>query len=360
MDWSKWDYYQDFEIDPAQVDADLTDFPVYLNGADLPSDHKIWTDAQASGGDVKASITDDTEIPIEIVTFDQAGNDFQIHVKLTTVSSTIATTARLNFANPADTAHAEDATYGSENVWNSDYLGVWHLDEDGNTDVGGYLDSTANDNDGTGVLMTGSSDVDAILGKGQDFTGAGDYIDTGIDDDNKPTGASTMSMWGIGEVSSGGSFTGIGWSGNTPKWGTLLGADDGDRAGFQIVDSGITPYSAVKTSMSPATDAAWYHYTGVFVPSTSVKLYLDGAEAASNTTSIPATQYTDTDVNFMIGRRGDSSYQWDGIIDEVRISETDLSADWISTEFNNQDSSSTFYSLPRAIQRHRNRIMSSS
>ena len=358
-DWSKWDYYQDFEIDPAQVDADLTDFPVYLNGADLPSDHKIWTDAQASGGDVKASITDDTEIPIEIVTFDQAGNDFEIHAKPTTVSSTVPTTVRLNFANPADTAHAEDAAYGRENVWNSDYFAVWHLGEDGNTDVGGYSDSTANDNDGTGVSMSPSSDVPGQIGMGQEFDATDpDYIQMST---QVLSGAAwSISAW-VYPHRYGGANTGNGifhqdavganlgtnlmvFDGNAPFGNNNLGGRTNASSGFLESDD---------NSISLNT---WQHVV-MTNNAGSVSWYVDSVAAG---TSAGNSGVAEVASNAYIGTWYDaaSNRSYDGVIDEVRAASVERAAAWISAEFNNQDSSSTFYSLPRAIQRHRNRVMS--
>ena len=51
--------------------------------------------------------------------------------------------------------------------------------------------------------------------------------------------------------------------------------------------------------------------------------------------------------NFHVGRQwfAGSGDPWDGIIDEVRVSTVERDADWISTEYNNQVSGSTFLSL---------------
>jgi hypothetical protein len=43
-----------------------------------------------------------------------------------------------------------------------------------------------------------------------------------------------------------------------------------------------------------------------------------------------------------------SSYNFNGIIDEARISNVARSADWITTEYNNQNSPATFYTIAAA------------
>jgi hypothetical protein len=40
---------------------------------------------------------------------------------------------------------------------------------------------------------------------------------------------------------------------------------------------------------------------------------------------------------------------YDGLLDEVRISTTVRSADWVATEYNNQSSPSTFYTVGAAV-----------
>jgi len=49
-----------------------------------------------------------------------------------------------------------------------------------------------------------------------------------------------------------------------------------------------------------------------------------------------------------IGNYGGSGEYFGGTLDEMRISSTALSADWITTEYNNQSSTSTFYSVGSA------------
>ena len=45
------------------------------------------------------------------------------------------------------------------------------------------------------------------------------------------------------------------------------------------------------------------------------------------------------------GYASGTAYDWDGFIGEFRISKTARSADWIVTEYNNQNSPSTFYTV---------------
>ena len=53
----------------------------------------------------------------------------------------------------------------------------------------------------------------------------------------------------------------------------------------------------------------------------------------------------DSGHDLMIGNVPDQSRTFDGIIDELRVSNTILTAGWIKTEYNSQFSPSTFVSV---------------
>jgi hypothetical protein len=46
-----------------------------------------------------------------------------------------------------------------------------------------------------------------------------------------------------------------------------------------------------------------------------------------------------------LGRSGGSGNYFDGDVDEIRIRSTVSSSDWVSTEYTNQNSPSTFYTV---------------
>jgi hypothetical protein len=45
-----------------------------------------------------------------------------------------------------------------------------------------------------------------------------------------------------------------------------------------------------------------------------------------------------------------SNYSWDGIIDEVRILSSDLSQDWLATEYRNHNDPGNFYSITSCFE----------
>jgi len=82
-------------------------------------------------------------------------------------------------------------------------------------------------------------------------------------------------------------------------------------------------------------DDDWHHIMGVFVPSTSVSVYVDGALSSQNTTSIPATM-NNTDANVILGRFTESfhaPYYFNGNMDEVAIWDSNQTSN-LSTIYN--------------------------
>jgi hypothetical protein len=71
----------------------------------------------------------------------------------------------------------------------------------------------------------------------------------------------------------------------------------------------------------------------VYEPSTAVRLYINGILDNSNTTSIPATQYTANGLNAYIGARGGGSLVLTGKIDDLKIYDYVRSSTQIAWEF---------------------------
>ena len=75
-------------------------------------------------------------------------------------------------------------------------------------------------------------------------------------------------------------------------------------------------------------------------------LYVDGVSKVTNSLT-SSIYYFGLGTNTLIGKHadGNTNYDFDGTIDEVRVSNSIRSAGWVLTEYNNQNSPSTFYSV---------------
>ena len=90
----------------------------------------------------------------------------------------------------------------------------------------------------------------------------------------------------------------------------------------------------------------WHYLTYVANPSGSSEIiYVDGV--ARGTTTYTQTIHYQNTLNTMIGKHGagQTYYDFNGVIDEVRASNSVRTAQWIATEYANQNSPGTFYTV---------------
>jgi len=174
-------------IQYGKVGTTLANFPTLITKDTLPSE--IF-DADGSypalngGGDIRFSSDSAgvTQLACEIEQFvtdnDPANGKAAIWVKVPSVSSSSNTTIYIWYNKSGETQPAENDTYGKENVWDSNYKLVQHMNQDPSGSAPQMIDSTSNDCDGTsaGTMLTEDL-VDAQIGKGLDFDGDGDYVD---------------------------------------------------------------------------------------------------------------------------------------------------------------------------------------
>ena len=346
MAWysGSWTYRIPITVDNTKVAADLTDFPVYVSLADLVSD--FHTNVKTDGSDIRVTKSDGTtEVPIDLVFYDSGTDTGELHFKADgTLSSSVDTTFYIYYGNSGASAPAESATYGAQNVWKSAYTGVYHFQEAVNNTAGGYKDSTSNNRDGTGVSMAITAPNGKLAGKGAEFDGTADYITLTVATSNFITNSThTVTAWGLTDVT-GATVANV----YQARW--LWGDRDANAVGQGIANvtagggdknypytwDGSEPY--IGSTYSTAT---WNHWGNRHSGGTLYG-YTDGAftssEAQGNGASTSAPMYVGNGYSFS------STPYWNGKIDELRFSNTDLGANWISTEYNNLNSPSTFYS----------------
>jgi len=331
-------YYKVITIDNTKVTSNLTNFPVLYSVTD--SNLRATTSGgyvgNLLGNDILFANSSGEKLYHEIDEYDSTTGVLTAWVNLDSISSTTDTVISMYYGSSTIPIQSSSTA-----TWASDYAGVWHLGTGDN-----MLDSTSNNNDGTAYGNASSTDNlvygSSKIGDAFAFDGAEDYIDVphSINDQNE----STISVWI-----------------NMDNW------DDPNNNGF-IVSSGINTLGhlsfyknssniiyfkfrdpdrtsrTVSQSMSGSSD--WHHFIIIFskenyiVGSNYMDMYIDGSNSGmsySNTNS-PWDFYSDTDFRI-------SSNYFNGSIDEVTISNTVRSAQYISTSYNNQNSTSTFYSI---------------
>lgn len=340
---TNWIYRVKITVDADQVDANLTDFPIYVDLSDLPAG--FHTNVKSDGGDIRVTEDDGTtEVPREVVFYNSSTDTGELHFK-GDISSTVDTDFYIYYGNSSASDYAIDATYGAENVWKSAYKAVYHLGETVNTTSGGYIDSTANDNDLTGVSMAMTEQAGQLPSKAQEFDGSADYL-SGGDILDLGTNDLTISAWIKTTASPSSQFivSKAKAAAQNYRYG-IRTISSGKFSGFMQGDGGS---DVIPSGTVTVNDGSFHLVHAVFDRSANLTLYTDSGDATSASISSWDGKNFQSDNPLRVGAYTASDNTsifaaFDGIIDEVRIVWEALSSTWISTEYNNQSSPSTFF-----------------
>jgi len=311
-------------IDHTKVPGDLTDY-VGLIVPDASAGYSaLYALCLEGGGDIRLFKSDDTtELAREIVTFSVSAETGEIHYKYSgTLSSSVDTDIHV-YADGSSSEPAVGATYGCNAVW-TDYQRVYHLET-----TGTQTDSSGNGND---LSENGNPTADVgQVGKAAYLDGNGDYYtDAGI-----ALSTGTLQGWFFRQ--------------STDRRYIL----SQDKSGGNIGDYGVVYNSNNEFNVFPGENINYYTGAGTFPVSTWVnfhslfgtggmKVYVDSILELS---ASGATEGLGGSRNFLVGANFLGTQGLQGRIDEVRIRTSRLSANWITTEYNNQNSYSTFYSV---------------
>lgn len=165
-----------------------------------------------------------------------------------------------------------------------------------------------------------------------EFDGSTDFISVG-NNSLGITGALTISAWVKMSSTSGQSQDCIisKDNGSTQRSYTLWGKTSFSSSPIAYIWNGASNYSVQATTN--IEDDQWHHVMLVYVPSTSLSIYVDGTLENTNTTSIPSS-INNANTNINIGRFGNGTFALTGNIDEVAVWDSDLSAIDVTAIYN--------------------------
>ncbi|MFW9902105.1 MAG: DUF2341 domain-containing protein, partial [Candidatus Thorarchaeota archaeon] len=266
-------------------------------------------------------------------------------VRIPSLSTSTDTTFYMYFSNSTMENHEN-----SEGVWNNNYIMVQHLEETS----GSHFDSTSNNNDGT---ISGPVDQSAIgkIDGADGFSGTDDKVLFPQSTTLILKGPFTIEMWvkinsfpetwhtlfsqGHCLSSSSGEYVFSGPSINIANDNSFI---------FEIYNS--TDRDIARINNFTWNFDEWYHLVCSFdgtLNNINQHIYIDSIEYPYNSTGTNQIANTGHDFyDFCLGLEdiGDN-YDFDGTIDEVRVFNTNMSADWIKTEYTNQYDPNSFYSI---------------
>ncbi|MBW2462784.1 MAG: DUF2341 domain-containing protein [Deltaproteobacteria bacterium] len=307
---------------------DLINFPVLVSlaAADVDFSH-----IEAGGADVRFVDGDGTLLNHEIESWDDTpgSESANIWVRAPQVDGSSSTDFIWMYYNNPTASDAQNPA----GVWDANYAGVWHLEEQG----GATHDDSTGAHDGT------RGDNVYYAGEGRDaqtFDGASDYVSIADHPDlsfgnGGSDSAFSVSAWIKGETNAGAI---IAKEDAAAEWDLFLHSDG--RLGLELYDA-EADYIGQETTVTAS--GAWQHVVATYDgrgTSAGIELYIDGDAQTLNLDEFgPYGGMPDSNADVSIGvyARGGNVYDFDGQIDEARISSGVRSADWIEACFLSQN-----------------------
>lgn len=333
---SDWAKRIKLTIDSTKIDGYLTNFPTLVTLTSGINATGIFNELSHVSGAKKIAMTTSngtSQCYVEIERWDWAAEEAILWTKVPTVSSGTDTDLYLYYDSTKsdnDTYVAEPGDVVAQNVWNSDFIAVYHMSQDPSGGANSIKDSTSNINHGSpGGTMDSNDLVDGVVGKALDFDGVNDRINCGNLGSWPVSG--TLSFWFEAPVLE--DYRGPlcthyadgnrGIRVSSPS-SALCRAHIGDDGGINFTNHTLlnpvlvdTPYHIViKWSTTADTISAWVNNT--LVRNESAQTYWPTSIAdfaPGNTYSTSADRY------------------WKGIVDEVRVSSTATTAAWVKADY---------------------------
>ena len=363
-------YRKSITVSAALVGGPHLNFPVLVS---LPNDASLLARVAAGGKDIVFRGEDATTcagpascmLAHDIERYDGATGTLVAWVRVPSVN--VGTVIYMYYGNALITRDTETPA----GVFDAGYVGVWHLGETGSAAIAEYRDSSAFTNHGRGgrgVAAATPARIAGQIGFAQNFNngdGTYDFVDVGNDGSLNISGNQiTLQAWvrhnivinaAHGTPPQTNTPYGIlahkGWDSGYSLW---LQGDD-----FQCTGSAANPCVVSnmpgRSGLGLDTDMAvgpagggWRHVATTYDGATQ-SIYVDGVLQASQpkTGNIPPSA---AEPNVYIGH-GDLpenvawSGQFEGGIDEVRVSNVARSANWILSEYRNQSAPAGFYAV---------------
>ena len=345
---------RDISINPAStlVPSTQTNFPVLITGT------LAYLAVVGSSGQINNTTTlNGYTVPADLSFTSDSGCNTPLNweVEPAYVTSTGAITVWVNvpslgtgvthiwmcYNKVANTTYQGNAT----STWDSNFVRVFHM-ADGNTNTV-VVDSTAAATNGVNAHNTNTTTGTGQFNRALTYNGSTDWTTAAID--LSAQALVTVSAW-------------INWTTfanddklafefGTPNFpsnnGFVWDADSSVGSAFLIGSGKTTGGTQWSDTFTRPSAAAWHYYSTVLNRTTPVNLaYRDGISQtltmASHTASTMGN-FDNTTLYFM--SRSTSSLFGAGSMQEVRISKTTRTANWVTTEYNNQSNPSAFSTI---------------
>ena len=331
MGWlSGWDYRKKITVQYANIDSDLTWFPLYV---DITADTDIGGHVSdtTNGYDIRFTKTDGTTLlAYEREYFNVTDTTATGHYWVSGDGWVLANDAGTEFYiyyNDGDgTVDGEDAA----NVWDANFVSVWHMSDatiSTISDSKGSNDGTKEDDNEPIETTT------AKIYKAQDFDGVDDYITCGTDV-SLDVVLGTLSFGMYLDALPGATDTGIickdNSGANIGDFNVNMGYTGEDDKLYWFIDD---PPATGKVNSDGALSATtWYHVALLFGTGGMI-MYINGIAQAD--TDVVTEGMTNASANLMFGVIRAGLWEFDGKLDEIRLSDSRRAIDWSNFEYHN-------------------------
>jgi len=333
---SRWAYRKKIVIDSRAVEDDLADFPILATTTDAD----LAAQARADAYDIIFTAGDGTTLLDFEREYWSAGNgELAVWIKNDLKQAT--DTVMYMYYGYADQDADLSTTTG---VWDSNFKGVWHLDESP-ANGGTHYDSTINAANGTLVDADSDSDTAAAgqIDGADRFTGDAtndDYINisnfTGLNGSYQ----AMVSYWAKQDTNTVRDYSVWGNNNVLIEHGASYGSPQG-AANIRVRWNLVTTTWG-NTHIAPnVLDANIWHYWTFAYNNGTTTIYKDGAPIYTAKESGANTRINTTATAYQLACRSATGC-FDGSLDEIRIEARDRGSAWVRTAFTNQFKQKTF------------------
>jgi hypothetical protein len=340
-------YRRTITIDHTQVaSSDYANFPLLFSGtyASLATVDHGGQVVNPNGYDIvfTSDAAGNSTLDHEIESYDPNTGAVAFWVSVPTVSHTADSVIYLWYGNGAIAKSQENTA----RVWDSHFEAVYHLsDHAASPAVEDSTSAATGTSDATTLARSVTGQVGGALnGDGtSDFTDSGRPIAMGTSD-------WTISAWvkAAATQRDGAGATIVGDGGyTTAAAGYYFFVDSATGRLRAAVSDGVDRAIGSGGNGPDLRDGAWHFVAVVYNRADAMTTYVDGIATETIDISAFAKTPIGSDTNAFIGKSRWGSYMT-GALDEVRLSNTVRSADWMLTEYQNQKSPFTFYTVGAA------------
>jgi hypothetical protein len=332
FDPTGWAKYVDVTISHDQVDGDCADFPLCIQGNDMPAG--FWTNVQADGGDLVVCQADNLRrLHCDIDYISVGDTKLALHAKVPNISADYDTVVRVYYSNAAA------AVGNSPKTWRPEYKFVSHM-SDYPGDATRIWDSTINRNHGTkGEGAAAPTEVAGSVGRAQQFSGGQSILAAAIA--GTPTQFTYTALWKRLGASGG--------SADSAYHSVFRGGIRGNNGnGVSVISNGAFAIAqdkvsgVLKTSVrNLATNNVWQSIHGTW----------DGANVTAWENGQPGTPTVavgSLDIGYTGLRIGYYAVNYNhvnGLIDELRLSSVAWGPEWIALEHKTLLDPTTLYGI---------------